>query len=123
MFNLKLTDTDGILPNVMVPVSLYNNEVSEEKLNHIAKDIIAQQTEIQSANIIKPIETMEPEVIIDTNVIVEEPQITQTVEPEVIIDTNVIVEEQPLPVENNSVDNTLLSDSETTENTLNTDIV
>jgi hypothetical protein len=102
MFNLKLTDTDGILPDVLVPISLYKNEISEEKLNDIARDIIAKQTEIQSANIIKPIEIIESDINIDTNV---------------------IVEEQQLPVENNPVDNTLLSDSKTTENALNTDII
>jgi hypothetical protein len=83
-FNLKLKDTDGVLPDVIVPVSLYNNQISEEKLNNIAKDIVAQQTQIQSVYIIKPIENTET---------------------------------------NNTIDNTVLSNSETTENILNTDII
>lgn len=116
MFNLKLTDTDGILPDVLVPVSLYKNEISEEKLNKIAKDIISQQTEIQSSNIIKPIEIIESNTVIDNTAVIDD----------IVIDTIIINEQSSTEIieDNSSIDNTtIVSDEETTENILNTDIV
>jgi len=41
-YTLKLTDSDGILPEQFIPIILHKSESNEERLFDIAKDMIIQ---------------------------------------------------------------------------------
>ena len=109
IFNLKLTDTDGVLPETIIPVSLKNNEISEERLKLIADSIIEEQTKTHT----------KLDVIIDNSIISDEsisvPNEVSEETSDVIIDNSIISDE------NVSVPNEV--SQETTEIIINTDIV
>ena len=52
---LKLIDTDGLLPEVVIPVVLSNNEYTEENLNKIANQLIDSYTKTQEVIQVEPI--------------------------------------------------------------------
>lgn len=64
---LKLIDTDGILPEVLLPIVLSDNEYTEENLITIANQLIESYTNSQLINQKEPVVLEENLVFTENN--------------------------------------------------------